>query len=349
MRPVFVVACAALALAPASPGAGGLPLPAGPGAPAAPPPARALPDNCRWFMVEAADMMASRSGAEQLVALCRRASRCGYNGLLLWDSNLWNHDLPDGYLDTAAALMAGLAALRFTLVIEMCPRGVTLQRWSGDPTIVEPRPHDPHPLERDYRYLCLSHPGVLPIWEAQVKRAEEIYHPLGWLLQYDELRVACCDERCRASGKSPGQLLAEHGRAAIEMCRRVSPGSVVAVWNDMFDPHHNARRKPYFHVAAGFEGAWDAIDRDVLILDFNDKMESFAYWSGRGNRQIIAGYFDGELGLKQEGDLVREARRHHGVIGWMYTTWDGNFSALESYGAMSGYGSPAATPALIGR
>jgi len=199
-------------------------------------------------------------------------------------------------------------------------------------------PSDPHPDERDYRYLCLAHPGLLPIWESQVKRAEEIYHPIAWLLQYDELRVAGTDQRCRASGKTPGQLLRDHAKASIAMCRRVSPNAVVSVWNDMFDPHHNATSKKYFHVIGSLEDAWDGIDRDVLIMDFNDKVESFEYWSKRGNPQLVSGYFDNELGLQKEGDLIKKARQYPGVIGWVYTTWESNFKDLETYGAMCGFG-----------
>ena len=228
----------------------------------------------------------------------------------------------------------------------MPPRRLTppLERRSHDRRAAASNPHS---LERDYRYLCLAHPGILPIWEVQLKRAEEIYHPLGWLLQYDEIRVAGLDARCKASGKTSGELLAEHARAAVAMCRRVSPGSVVAVWNDMFDPHHNALKKPYFHCPGGFAGAWNGIDKDVLVLDFNDQVESFSYWAKRGNKQMISGYFDGELGLQKESQLIRQARQNPGIVGWCYTTWDGNFKDLESYGTMCGFGGSAPTGVLL--
>lgn len=305
--------------------------------------------NYRWLMIEAGEMTHSPGGGQRVVQICQRAAKAGYNGLLLWDDNLWNRDLPSSYPETAEIIKKGLADLHFSLMLEMCPRGISLVRWSGDDSICEPRPSHPHPLTRNYRYLCLSHPGVIPIWEEQIKRAEEIYHPLGYLLQYDELRVCGDDQRCRESGKTPGKLLAEHAKQTIAMCRRVAPHTVIAVWNDMFDPCHNAQLVPYFHVKQGFDGAWEGIDKDVLIFNFNDKIESFSYWAKRGNRQLIPGYFDGELGIKTESELIRKARAYPNVIGWMYTSWESNYNQLEAYGGISGFGGTVAANALLTR
>jgi hypothetical protein len=307
--------------------------------------ARGLGDNNRWVMAGAGAWMEQSGGAKRLLALCNRAARDGYTGLVLWDPNLWERDLPPAYAANARALKAGLERLRFALLVAMAPQGSSLRRWSGDETILEPAPRDPHPEAKPYRYLCLSHPHVLPIWEAQVRRAEGFYHPTGWLLQYDELRVAAADARCRATGKSPGQLLAAHARAAIAMCRRVSAGAVVAVWDDMFDPYHNAGRRPYYHVSAGFGGSWAGIDSEVLVLNFNDRPDSFRFWAARGNRQLVAGYFDGELGLAREGRLIRDVRHLPGLIGWMYTTWKDDYSQLSPYGAISGFGRSGPPPA----
>ena len=139
------------------------------------------------------------------------------------------------------------------------------------------------------------------------------------------------------SGKTPAQLLADHTRQAIEMCRRVTPDRVVAVWNDMYDPYHNAKPGRYYHVEKGFSGAWEAIDKDVLILNWNDKIESYKFFAERGNPQIFCGYYDNELGPDKEGRLVRQARQLPGVIGWMYTTWEANFGEMDNYLALSGY------------
>ncbi len=291
----------------------------------------------RWLMIEAGPIMSQPGGGERVMEICRRGARAVFNGLLLWDNTLWFRRLPDGYMQNARTVIAGLKELNFTLVLEMCPRGQGLAEWAGDPTVVEPRSAKPTPEERNYRYLCLAHPGVMMIWDAQLKRAKEIYDPDGWMLQYDELRVSGDDARCKASGKKPGQLLAEHAEEAIAMCRRYTPGGIVAIWNDMFDPHHNARPGDYYHVKGGFSGAWDGIDREVLVINWNSSLKSFDFWARRGNPQVIAGFYDGEMGPVKEAEFVRQARQRPGVVGYMYTTWQANFRDLQPYLALTGF------------
>src|SRR5437016_2343801 len=60
--------------------------------------AGAAAESYRWVMVGATEMMFVPGGAQQVVELCERASEAGYNGLLLWDTNLWDQELPQGYL-----------------------------------------------------------------------------------------------------------------------------------------------------------------------------------------------------------------------------------------------------------
>jgi hypothetical protein len=332
MRRLWIVLCALLVCAWLSPGRGG-PLGAAPAAAQAGEQWPSLSRANRWMMVEAEPLMDRIGGGDQVVALCRRGRRVGYNGLLLWDSNLWERELPAAYMENARVLKAGLRELGFTLVVQMCPRGQSVARWSGDWSMVEPRPIDPHPEEKDYRYLCLAHPGVIPVWEEQIRRAEEIYHPMGWLLQYDEIRVAGTDARCRATGRTPGSLLRDHVQRAVAMVRRVTPGRLVAVWSDMFDPYFNATTRRYYHVNGSLAAAAGAVDRDVLILSWNDKPESFPYWSSRGNRQIVPLYFDhDDMTPAQERSLIQTAVRYPGVVGWMYATWRRQYFELEAYG-----------------
>jgi hypothetical protein len=297
-----------------------------------------LSTNNQWVMIETEPMLDHPGGSDEVLEICRRSKAIGYNGLVLWDSHLWERELPEGYLENAERLKAGLHQLGFTLMVQMCPRGLANARWSGDPTMVEPRPARPHPDEKDYRYLCLAHPGIHQVWEEQIVRAEEIYHPIGWLLNYDEIRVAGTDERCRQSGKTPGQLLGEHARKAIAMCRRVTPGRVVALWSDMFDPNFNANSnyERKFHVVGSFAGSTVAIDRDVLLLQWNDKPVSFGFWSRRGNRMIVPLFFDHEITPGQESSLMRVARRTPGVIGWMYYTTQRQYTEVEAYGRQYG-------------
>lgn len=324
-----VLGCSALPLGRAG-GAAGFPRPAQDTWPP-------LSSHNQWMMVETEPIMNRPGGGELVVEYCRRGKAVGYNGLVLWDSHLWDNPLPAAYMENARALKEGLHRLGFTLMVEMCPRGYCVAQWSGDESMVEPRPIDPHPEEKNYRYICLAHPGVFDVWEAQLRRADEIYHPVGWLLQYDEIRVAGLDRRCRQSGRSPGELLRDHVQKAVAMVRRVTPGRTIAVWSDMFDPNFNATSKKYYHVNGSLAAAAGAVDRDVLILSWNDKAISYSYWANRGNKQIVPLYFDhDDLTPAQEQALVRAAVRQPGVIGWLYSTWKRQYQELENYGETYG-------------
>lgn len=303
-----------------------------------------LSENNQWVMVEAETLLDHPGGSAEVLEICRRARASGYDGLMLWDSNLWERDLPPGYLENAKALKRGLRELGFTLVVQVCPRGYVNVRWSRDETMCEPRPDDPHPREKDYRYLCLAHPGVHAVWEAQLRRAEEIYRPMGWHLQgYNEIRVAGTDELCERSGRNPGQLLRDHVRRTLEMVREVTPDRVVSVWNDMFDPNHVAQARKYYHVVGHWAAAAGAVDKDVLVLTWNNVKRSFQYWADRGNKQIVPIYYDhDDITLEAEQDLVKAARRlRKSTIGWMFSTWKRNYAEVETYGEIYGDGSPA--------
>jgi hypothetical protein len=59
--------------------------------------------------------------------------------------------------------------------------------------------------------------------------------------------------------------------------------------------------------------------------------ESLRFFAGRGHRQIIAGYYDGEdlVNFQQWDSAAREVP---GVVGLMYTTWQSKYGLLEKYG-----------------
>src|SRR4051812_1966179 len=63
-----------------------------------------LSNNVQWLMVEDEPMMDRPGGAAEVVEICRRAKAAGYNGLMLWDSHLWERQLPAGYMENAETL-----------------------------------------------------------------------------------------------------------------------------------------------------------------------------------------------------------------------------------------------------
>ena len=150
-------------------------------------------------------------------------------------------------------------------------------------------------------------------------------------MQHDELRVAGHCQLCRSTGKTSGQLLADNARRCTATIRAVNPKAEILVWSDMFDPHHNARAN-YYLVNGTLANSWEGLDKSVVVVNWNGgkSARSLQWFAGRGHRQLIAGYYDGNPGANyrrwQEG-----AKGVDGVLGYMYTTWRNRYDDLETF------------------
>jgi len=70
-------------------------------------------------------------------------------------------------------------------------------------------------------------------------------------------------------------------------------------------------------------------------VNWNSALEkrigSLKHFAELGNRQILAGYYDGPV-TAIDGWL-RDGRRIQGIEGVMYTTWRGEYGDLERFAA----------------
>lgn len=179
---------------------------------------------------------------------------------------------------------------------------------------------------------CLSEPAVYDRLRDEAERVIAMFRPRTVFMSHDELRVANWCQACQATGKPPGVLLGENARRCVEILRSIDPKVEIAVWSDMFDPHHNAVSS-YYLVNGSLQGSWESLPPDVLIANWNSgkAAESLKFFAGRGHRQVVAGYYD----ASDLGDLNRwneAARGVIGVEGFMYTTWQARYDWLERYG-----------------
>ncbi|HEY3266944.1 MAG TPA: hypothetical protein VGM37_08465 [Armatimonadota bacterium] len=179
---------------------------------------------------------------------------------------------------------------------------------------------------------CLTEPQVYTLLEEQVRRVNELYHPKGFFMSHDEIRVANWCQSCQATGLTPGRLLANCFARCAAMVRKVSPKATVYVWSDMFDPSHNARDS-YYLANGTFAGSWNGVPKDVVIANWNSgKMaESLRFYDRRGNPQIIAGYYDGPPDSIKA--WLAAASGIKGLQGVIYTTWADNYGDLEAFAA----------------
>jgi hypothetical protein len=183
--------------------------------------------------------------------------------------------------------------------------------------------------------LCLSEPASYNLMRDEARRVYALFQPRGLFMAHDEIRVMNTCPACRARALTPGQILADNIGRCVTLCQG-SPASMerdleLYVWSDMFDPFHNAVAT-YYLCNGPVTGSYQGLDRSVTVVNWNygQRAQSLPFFSGRGNRQILAGYYDG-----LPGDIRTWINDAHAmnvpIDGVMYTTWAGNYADLEAF------------------
>jgi hypothetical protein len=179
-------------------------------------------------------------------------------------------------------------------------------------------------------------------WVADNGRAIHQILPAGsgLFLGYDEIRQANSCGSCREQHLSAGQLMAWSVGQTIRTYASVAPGHPLYIWNDMFDPYHNAHAN-YFYVEGDLAVSWSGVPANVTIMNWNlDRLrDSLVWFSGMDTKQplshaqIIAGYYDLGNGFAAAQHELQAASGIPGVLGFMYTTWNDDYSQLASFAA----------------
>jgi len=189
-----------------------------------------------------------------------------------------------------------------------------------------------HPLITNGEQVasCLSDPEVYKLLQDQIVRVNALFHPKGFLLSHDELRVANWCEACQSRKMTPGQLLADNLKRCVAFVRAANPKAKVYVWSDMFDPNHNAIDN-YYLVNGTLAGSWNGLDKKVGIFNWNfdQRQKSLAFFAARGQEQVLAGYYDDRPA--QIRDWLDAAKGVPNVSGVMYTTWSQHYDDLEAF------------------
>jgi hypothetical protein len=196
-----------------------------------------------------------------------------------------------------------------------------------------------HPLtfpDGGQMMICPSEPKTVGILRDQARRLHEIFHAKAYFMSHDEMRVCNWDASCARRGLTAGQIYADNVRACIRILREISPSSEIYVWSDMFDPVHNAR-DDYYLARGGMAGTWEGLDPSVIVATwfYDRRDESLAWFSGRGHRTLIAGYYDQKP--ERARDWLESARRVRGTTGIMYTSWYDKYDDLEAFASYAGF------------
>lgn len=183
---------------------------------------------------------------------------------------------------------------------------------------------------------CMGEPKTRQLLLDQIKQVHKYLQPDGYMLSHDEIRMTGWDESCSATKKSPSELLAQNVADCISMVHTEDPGKPVYAWSDMFDPEHNAAKDGFYYLVKGqgpWYGAWKGLGKDVTVFNWNSdpgkRAKSLDFFAAGGNKQILAGYYDGPV--ESITGWMKDAGKVQGVQGVMYTTWGNNYADLEKF------------------
>ena len=174
---------------------------------------------------------------------------------------------------------------------------------------------------------CISDPKLQALLADQARRMKELWNAPLYMMSHDEFRCCNWDQSCESKQQTPGKMLADN----LAQCTKLLRPAQAAVWSDMFDPFHNAVKGPYFLVNGPWLDSWEGLSADTLVVNWNHgkRDQSLKFFADRGNPQLIAGYYDNDWSELQ--DWKTSAANVHGVIGYMYTTWRGDYANLEKF------------------
>jgi len=177
---------------------------------------------------------------------------------------------------------------------------------------------------------CISEPKIFDDWRSEIKQADELLHPAAFMMSHDEMRVMNQCALCQSKGMTPGELLAWNVKQAAQIIRDVRPDAGIWVWNDMFDPMHNAVDH-YYAVNGSLAGSWKGLDPSIGIVNWHGglKGKNCKFFADLGLKQILSGYYDGDEDGSRIAAWIDNTRGIPGISGAMYTTWEDKYGAMD--------------------
>jgi hypothetical protein len=152
-------------------------------------------------------------------------------------------------------------------------------------------------------------------------------------MSHDELRVMNQCALCQSRKLTPGQILADNVRKCAKMIRDLRPDAEIWVWNDMFDPMHNAVPSGYYVVNGPLTDSWKGLDKDVGIMNWHGGLEgkNCQFFADLGLKQMLSGYYDDDENGAGIAKWLANTKQAKGIVGAMYTTWADKYDAMEAW------------------
>ena len=191
-----------------------------------------------------------------------------------------------------------------------------------------------HPMlvYEDRLTYCLSEEKIFEDWRKEIQAAEDLLHPAAFFMSHDELRCINQCAACQAKHMTPGELLAWNVHRAALIIRVIRPDAEIWVWNDMFDPLHNAVDN-FYAVNGSLKGSWKGLDKGIGIVNWHGglKGKNCPFFAGLGLREILSGYYDSDEDGAGIAEWIANTKAVPGIVGAMYTTWEDRYDAMAPW------------------
>jgi hypothetical protein len=184
---------------------------------------------------------------------------------------------------------------------------------------------------------CLTESAIMNYMQTNIQAVSAQFPPQTiYFLSYDEMRQMHTCNLCQPKYPTAGELLAWHVGQSYQIIRSASvntSNSNIMVWSDMFDPYHNAVAN-YYYVNTTIAGSWTGLPCGTVVFDWNlgQLTQSLQFFSNLSLATIVAGYYDSGDGTTSAQNEMNAAAQIPGLMGFMYTTWSGDYSQLANYG-----------------
>jgi len=190
--------------------------------------------------------------------------------------------------------------------------------------------YHPHIIYSHQVNGSIEDPKVFEIFDTQMKWAKKLWDAPAYMLGYDEIRAGGWEKQPGGATLTPAQLLAGHISRAYGIVMKYSPNAKVYVWSDMFDEFHNARDrqgKPYYLVNGDWYGSWEGLPKEMRIVKWGGaRPEGIRFFTDRGNEVLFSG---GDA--RAVDRYLTAAEGAPGILGFMFTNWQKDYSGMEAY------------------
>ncbi len=194
----------------------------------------------------------------------------------------------------------------------------------------------------DLKPACaLEEQGVYDILGEVLSVIDTQLDPEMIMIGVDEHRAAGWSEPGFSASKSAGASLASFTQEVDSIAAQINPDWKIVTWSDMYDPYHNATADYYLtrggmaEAAAGLPANWEVLNWHFFDIGGDppsDNALALQHFAGRGNRQILSGYYDDPGGFAATlSSWLDSSKDQPGVYAVMYTTWNGDYSKLAEF------------------